>query len=213
MKIAIVGAESTGKTSLAHDLTQAMQADGKSACWVPELLREWCNAHGRTPLPHEQNAIALEQAKRVNLAGPSDFLISDTSPLVTAVYSELLFNDRSLYPFALEHQKIYDLTLLTGLDLPWVADGIQRDGPRAREQFDAQLRHVLGHNRLNYTVVYGSGSQRTKNALQAIERASRSGAQPATRRTSAWKWSCEKCSDAECEHRMFTDRLQIGLLN
>ena len=56
--IAIVGAESTGKTTLAAALAQRLAADtGRSVAWVPEVLREWCAHSGRTPLVHEQASI------------------------------------------------------------------------------------------------------------------------------------------------------------
>jgi hypothetical protein len=31
--------------------------------------------------------------------------VADTTPLMTAIYSDMLFDDTSLYPFALEHQR------------------------------------------------------------------------------------------------------------
>lgn len=212
MKIAILGAESTGKTQLAHDLANALHQQNKTVVEVPEVLREWCGHNGRTPRPHEQSAIAVEQARRVESASPSDFLIVDTTALMTAIYSDLLFGDRSLYAFALEHHQRYDLTLVMGLDLPWVADGIQRDGPEAREPVDARLRQVLADKALNYTVIYGSGAARTQGALQAIASYGGMATSRPRKRPSLWKWSCEKCSDAECEHRMFTDRLRMALL-
>jgi hypothetical protein len=80
--------------------------------------------------------IATEQARAVEQAPPG-WVVADTTPLMTAVYSHMLFDDDSLYPMALAHQALYDSTLVTGLDLPWVADGLQRDGPHAREPVDA----------------------------------------------------------------------------
>ena len=72
-------------------------------------------------------------------------VLADTTPLMTAVYSDLLFQDTRLYADAARHQQGYALTLLTGLDLPWVADGLQRDGPQVREPVDARLRQALRH--------------------------------------------------------------------
>lgn len=213
MKIAILGAESTGKTQLARDLADALHQQNKTVVEVPEALREWCEHNGRTPRSDEQSAIAVEQARRVESASPSDFLIVDTTALMTAIYSDLLFGDLFLYTFALEHHQHYDLTLVMGLDLPWVADGIQRDGPQAREPVDARLRQVLADKALNYTVVYGLGAERTQCAMQAIAHGEGMATSRSRKRPSRWKWSCEKCSDAECEHRVFTDRLRMDLLN
>ena len=61
LRVAIVGAESTGKTTLAHALAQRLAADtGLRTTWVPEHLRAWCSERGRTPRPGEQPAIARE---------------------------------------------------------------------------------------------------------------------------------------------------------
>jgi nicotinamide riboside kinase len=129
LKIAILGAECTGKSSLVAALEAHWQARGAKVHVVHEVLRQWCDQHGRTPLAHEQIAITQAQAALAERATEADYLIADTSPLMTAIYSDVLFQDPSLYPFALQHQRIYQHTLVTGLDLPWQADGIQRDGP------------------------------------------------------------------------------------
>jgi hypothetical protein len=47
------------------------------------------------------------------------------------------------------------LTLLTALDLPWVADGLQRDGPHVREPVDDVLRELLLANALPFAVIGG----------------------------------------------------------
>ena len=68
-RIAIVGAESTGKSWLAQTLTEVLSARGESVQWVHEHLRTWCAREGRTPLPHEQLPIAQAQADVVVLNG------------------------------------------------------------------------------------------------------------------------------------------------
>ena len=66
MKIAIIGAESTGKTQLAQELTAHLQASDSPARMVNEFLREWCEREQRTPLVSEQGGIAQEQARRIS---------------------------------------------------------------------------------------------------------------------------------------------------
>jgi hypothetical protein len=56
-------------------------------------------------------------------------------------------------------------------------------------------------------VVYGSGPQRLEGALAALAGILPPGAvdrAPSQRETGPWIWSCEKCSDPECEHRLFS---------
>lgn len=210
MKIALLGAESTGKTQLAAALALHYRSQGQPVAVAGEALREWCEREGRTPRPEEQMAIAQEQERRVDAAAPSArIVIADTTALMVAVYSAMLFEDNALYRFVLERQRGYDFTLVTGLDLPWVADGLQRDGPQVREPVDALVRESLAKAGVEFRVVYGSGSERLDSALAALDSLSRGlpaaaaapGRSPANRQ---WRWVCEKCSDPECEHRLFS---------
>ena len=201
LTVAVLGAECTGKSSLVTALQTHWQARGAIVRVISEVLRQWCDQQGRTPLAQEQRAIAQAQAGLVEQAGDGDFLIADTSPLMTAIYSDVLFQDPSLYPFALKHQRIYHHTLVTGLDLPWQADGIQRDGAVMRERIDARLRDVLQREGVGFSMVYGQGKQRLAGALAVLE----PGASTLPPARSSWRWLCDKCSDADCEHRLFSD--------
>jgi nicotinamide riboside kinase len=203
MKIALLGAESTGKTTLAHALAQALRERGRRVEVVGEVLREWCVREGREPRPEEQLPIAQEHERRVDeAAARADIVIADTTALMVAIYGAMLFEDDPLYRFALGHQRGYDLTLLTGLDVPWVADGLHREGPHVREQVDALVREKLAKARVAYRVVYGTGEDRARNALAPVLELL--GERPAFSGETRWKWVCDKCSDPECEHRLFT---------
>lgn len=203
--VAILGAECTGKSTLVTTLVARLQADGTAAQCIPEYLREWCDVNRRTPRPHDQVHIASVQAQRLATAVASategSIVVADTTPLMTAVYSEVYFKDVSLYPYALEQQRNFALTLLTGLDIAWVPDGIQRDSETVRKAVDHRLREVLTQHQIPFTTLYGQGNARTDAALQAIAYQT---AGPRTGPQSDWKWTCDKCSDADCEHRMFS---------
>jgi len=149
LKIALLGAESTGKTTLARELALRFSQLGRKAVAVPEALRDWCVREGRVPRPEEQMAIAQEQERRVDEAcAHADIVIADTTAVMVAIYSAMLFDDHALLRFAAERQRSYDITLVTGLDLPWVADGLQRDGPHVRAPVDAQVRELLARRRI-----------------------------------------------------------------
>lgn len=167
MKVALLGAECTGKTTLAHQLTQTLASRGLDAACIDEYLRHWCERSQRTPGPYEQSGIAMAQAQRINNT-QAQMLIADTTPLMTAVYSDFYFHDASLYPLALAFQRGFDCTLLLGSDLPWVADGLQRDGPQVRQQMDTLLRKVLSQAAVPYRSIEGAGAQRLQQALQAL---------------------------------------------
>jgi nicotinamide riboside kinase len=172
--IAVIGAESTGKTTLVRALAQALSRTecsepGPRVAWVPEWLRLWCEAQGRTPRADEQRAIALEQHQRISAAAAThDIVVADTTALMTAVYSRLVFDDRSLEPDAVAMHREMHATLLTALDLPWVPDAHQRDGPHVREPVDDALRALLHAHGVHYSVVAGRGPERLAQAVSAI---------------------------------------------
>jgi nicotinamide riboside kinase len=209
--IAVLGAECTGKTSLARAIAARLAQRGLAVRLVPEYLREWCDREQRTPAAHEQAAIAAEQTRRIAAAAARGIAVADTTAVMTAVYSDMLFDDTSLYAEALAAQRGYAITLLTALDLPWVPDGLQRDGAHVREPIDARVRDTLQRAAVPYAVVHGSGPQRLASAWNAIFRtaeASDGDGHPAGNpqaSASGWRWSCDKCSDPVCEHRLFSD--------
>ncbi len=169
VSVAILGAECTGKSALAQALAAHFEGLGRSVHSVPEVLREWCAARQRTPLAHEQAAIAAEQARRVLAAPPTEVLIADTTPLMTAVYSDIYFGDTALYAAALTHQQRFNVTLLASTDVPWVADGVQRDGIAQQQRVQARLREVLLAALLPFHEVAGLGEARLRSALSGIQ--------------------------------------------
>ena len=228
IRVALLGAESTGKTSLSQHITKALLAQGQMAVYVPEVLREWCQMNGRTPALHEQRQIAQQQAERI-FSIREGWVIADTTPLMTAVYSDYVFNDPSLYEEALELQAQFDLTLVMGLDVAWVPDGLQRDGEHVRQPVDSLIRQAMAKKQLPFKVIYGQDQARLNAALLAISQGIANLNEPldlkfsapglqltqAQREVSQYGlnqgktvWRCDLCSDSECEHRLFSDLLK-----
>jgi nicotinamide riboside kinase len=225
IRIALLGAESTGKTSLSIAMTDALRDLGQAATTVPETLREWCLAHARTPDAREQIQIAKAQADAIFAIG-TGWVIADTTPLMTAVYSDYLFHDKSIYPYAMDQQARFDVNLVMGLDVAWTADGIQRDGAHVREPVDGLIRKALNEANLSFKVIYGQGDTRLNNALMALREALSErfpsnlanaifGQSEQQRHDSQYglnkgtmAWRCDLCSDSDCEHKLFSDLLK-----
>lgn len=226
VRIALLGAESTGKTQLSWGIAEALQSLGLQVNVVPETLREWCEAHNRTPLAHEQLEIAQQHAQRI-FSIDHGWVIADTSPLMTAIYSDFIFKDKSLYAQALLEQASFDITLVMGLDLEWIADGLQRDGAHVREPVDSLLRQALQSAGLPFKVIYGQSDARLSAALMAIQNGLH-GLSPELGKNLAsiqaiqsqrdvnqyglnqgkMVWRCDLCSDADCEHKLFSQLLK-----
>ena len=168
--ICLIGAECTGKTTLAQSLAKEF-----SGRWVPERLRLFCDAMGRTPLQHEQSDIleqqardemhALEEAARHQ----QDYVFCDTAPLLTAIYSEFVFGDVSLYERARALHTRYTMTLVLEPDLPWIADGLQRDGAHVQQPIHTKIMHELNSMGCMLRQIAGSGLCRTATARTALQ--------------------------------------------
>jgi nicotinamide riboside kinase len=174
--VAILGAESTGKTTLARELgaTLARRGADDVVVVVDEYLREFCTAASRTPRREEQRGIAAEQTRRIeDAAAGAHVVVADTSALMIAVYSEIVFGDTSLYAEAENAHRRCDLTLLTELDLPWHEDGLQRDGPHVRAPVDALVQAALARAGIAFIRIDGLGSDRLARALAAVDAALR----------------------------------------
>ncbi|HEY6354360.1 MAG TPA: ATP-binding protein [Burkholderiaceae bacterium] len=199
MVIAVLGAESTGKTTLARGLADSLAAQGRRVALVEEFLREFCLREGRTPRQDEQATIAQTQSQRIaDAARTHELVVADTTALMIAVYSQLLFDDDSLVAAAVAQQAHHRLTLLTALDLPWVADGLMRDGEHVRAPVDALLRTALQDGDVAFSIVTGSGEHRLANAMRALQAALK----PQPRGPSRWRPVCAECGDPDCERHL-----------
>lgn len=213
MNIALLGAECTGKSTLATALAHHFSPDSTAppTAWcVGEVLRDWCTHAGRTPLAHEQAGIAHAQAQALDAAraqlGATGVLVADTTPLMTAIYSVFYFQDASLLPFGLAQQRRFEHTLVTALDLPWQADGVQRDGPATAQAIDNLLRRTLDDAGLPYQVIHGRGPARLAQALAVLQH------RPAPCAEHGTPWhTCGLCGDARAERQLFTQLLAQNL--
>jgi HTH-type transcriptional regulator, transcriptional repressor of NAD biosynthesis genes len=136
-------------------------------------------------------------------ASPHAVEVEEALPLMQAVSHALQRHDASLIPRALLQHRRYVLTLLLGMDLATTANA--SPFPQAAA-CDALLRQTLQTHGIAYAVVYGIGAARTACALQAIEHhTARLGS--TTQQSDgqgSWQWCCDTCSDAACEHLLFS---------
>ena len=173
MRVGLLGGECTGKTTLAAALAEAL--DG---CVVAEVLREFVGREGRAPSVGEQAAILGEQRAREDSAlhAGHDPVLCDPATLMTAVYSDIYFADRSLDALAIAQARDYDVLLWCRPDIPWVAEDVQHDGPDMRQRADERISELVVAHGLAPVHIRGSVDARTALALAAIRGA---GAGPA----------------------------------
>ncbi|RJG15537.1 AAA family ATPase [Massilia cavernae] len=157
LRVALLGAESSGKSTLAAAL-----ATHFDTVWVPEYLREFVDTKGRVPVEHEQLGIARTQMEREYAAAAvaNRFLFCDTTPLMTAIYSRHYWGrlDEELAELELVHD--YAFTLVTAPDSPWTPDGLQRESDEVRQRVHGEVMRVLDERAIPFMVVTGSLPER-----------------------------------------------------
>ncbi|MFZ6674367.1 AAA family ATPase [Undibacterium sp. Xuan67W] len=164
-RMAILGAESSGKSLLADALARRYQS-----VWVPEYLREFVDTHQRVPTEAEQILIARTQVERelALFAEAKDWLFCDTSPLMTALYSRHYFGRVDAELDILEKQHDYDFIVVTAPDFPWTPDGLQRESPAVRQQIHEQLLDLLDEREIPFLMVTGSLPDRVEQVDFAL---------------------------------------------
>ncbi len=164
-RVAILGAESSGKSTLAAALAAHF-----GTVWVPEYLREFVETSGRVPCESDQREIARIQMEREDAAAAlaARFLFCDTTPLMTALYSRWYWGRVDAQLARLEQRHDYAYTLVTAPDSPWEADGLQRESDEVRQTIHAQVLQVLDERNIDYLLLEGALPQRMLQAERYI---------------------------------------------
>ena len=135
-----------------------------------EVLREFVVNHGRAPVRQEQRALLDEQrALEVSTAASHGgaVVVCDPATLMIAIYSELYFDDRSLYSTALDYAHDYDALLWCRPDIPWVSEPGQHDGPLYRTRADELLQQWVNEHGDEIAVLNVTGTQSRVDGAQA----------------------------------------------
>lgn len=172
VRVVVLGAESTGSTTLAR----ALAAD-LGTVWVPEYGREYtATREGGANAPWrsiEFDHVAYRQlaAERAAArAAPAPLLICDTDVLATALWHERYVGTTSSSVLALADQHRPALYLLTGDEIDFVQDGM-RDGEHIRSAMQQRFREVLARQPVPWLEVHGSPERRLAIAGAAVRAA------------------------------------------
>lgn len=168
LKVVVFGPESTGKTTLAKQLSAHYKAT-----YVPEYARIYAEAKQekgeqltvKDVLPIAKGQLALEAQ-----ATPNKLLICDTDILETLTYATIYypeFETVTLEKYLTENTA--NLYFLTYIDMPWKADGI-RDLPHEREEAFQEFKKTLKNYNQPYILLTGNREERFQKAVTAIDK-------------------------------------------
>jgi len=165
-KIAIVGPESTGKSTITKLLAKHYHT-----LWVAEFARYYCAAltapctmqdeinmfHGQVAL--EESILAITE---------KDFIFCDTTFLTVKIWSDEMLGETPQIVLDALAERTYDLYLLLDIDLPWQEDPL-RDFPHMREHFMSTWHKELKNLNADYVVI-GGIEDRLQNAIAAVDK-------------------------------------------
>lgn len=166
LKIAVVGPESTGKSTLSPQLAAHF-----GTIWVPEYARYYCAALAEPcTLQDEINMfhgqVALEESL-IPIA-KNNLLICDTTFITIKIWSDHMFGTTPQIVLDELQERTYDHYLLLDIDLPWQDDPL-RDFPDLREHFLQVWKDELRALNAPYTLISGANGERLQSAITAVE--------------------------------------------
>lgn len=166
-RIAMIGAESTGKTLLSQWLAQQ-----RGCPWVAEFGRQHWHDRNGALTPDDLLTIAHTQVEHENqaiqdaLEAGQPAIICDTTPLTTLIYHQLMFDQPPPAQLIALAERPYHRLWLCEADFPMV-----QDGTRSSESFRKQqqtLHHVeLAMRNLRYQPLIGAVEQRKHYLLRS----------------------------------------------
>jgi len=166
-KVAIIGPESTGKSTLCEQLAVQYQTE-----WIPEFARNYL-LEIRRPYTYEDLLYIaqgqLAQEDHIVSTVNSGLVFIDTDMYVMKVWCEYVF--KKCHPFILNEiaNRKYDAYLLCNTDLPWVADEL-REYPdlESRERLYYMYKDLMVNQLTPWTDIRGDYNERLQKAIAFI---------------------------------------------
>ena len=165
LRVALIGPESTGKSTLCKQLAAHF-----NTCCVTEFSREYIASLNR-PYTKEDIIFCSEQQLKTEeeiLPKANKIIFADTELIVARIWLLDVFGEYPDWIDKMIIEKKYDLYLLTNDDIPFVTDTV-RENPNRREYFFNRYKSELEKREFRYDVVDGIGEVRLSRAIKIIE--------------------------------------------
>jgi NadR type nicotinamide-nucleotide adenylyltransferase len=166
IRIAIVGPESTGKSTLAVQL-----AEYYNTTYAPEYAREYIDKLNRPYTFEDITEISKGQIEQEDKAAAkaNHLLFCDTNLLVTKIWAEHKYGHCPEWILNEIKSRKYSLYLLCNIDIPWEADP-QREHPHLREHLFEKYLSEVKKSGVPYVIISGLQKERTENAIKAVDK-------------------------------------------
>lgn len=166
--VVLLGAPSTGKSTLAEALAQHFHTT-----WMPEYGREYWEQHQSERRLSLEQLVELAQGhgerEEQKLLEANRYLFTDTNALTTYQFS--LYYHGAAHPQLAEYARRcvdrYDQVFVCDTDIPY-DDTWDRSGDTNRQEFQGQILADLAARGIPYTLLQGSVAQRIATVEQAL---------------------------------------------
>jgi nicotinamide riboside kinase len=182
-KIAIVGPESSGKTTLCEELMMRVGgghvSDGTREYleeldrpYIEEDLLEMARSHAQwfvdAPLFASEHWAAIHGNDPVGKSTPLEPVYFDCDILNIKIWSQERFGRVHPEIDRLVRELKYDLRLLCRPDVPWEPDPL-RENPRDRDRLFTIWEHELNAFGFPYVIIEGKHEDRVQKAVDVVE--------------------------------------------
>lgn len=160
-RVAFLGGESSGKTTLARELALFTKLD-----WVPEYGRDLYDARCGKLVYEDMEHIGRTQIEWERTHSIGRYLFCDTTPLTTMFYSEQIFN-RVSPALRIMAERKYHKIYLCSPDIDFEQDGTRRDATFRNIGHQWYIEN-LTNLEIPYTIVKGSIEERVNFVMKDL---------------------------------------------
>jgi len=168
-KVAIVGTESCGKTTLAKKLAKFYNTN-----YVDEVGRDYSVRYSNQLTKGMFNLIAMEhfllQQKKAQES--NRILFIDSEAVVTQYYFDMYYpRKKSRLIEEIIKQQRYDLVIYLEPDINWVEDGLRFAGkPEERSKNNEKLKKMFRDRNISFTSISGNYDERFNKAKKLVDK-------------------------------------------
>lgn len=163
IKIAIIGPESTGKSTLTKGLADYFQEP-----FVPEYGRIYLQIHGPEYEYDDLRQIADEmiQLESQQIKNANKFLFCDTDLIMMKVWYQIRYKEVNQKLIKQLEENNYDYYFICYPDLPWEPDPL-RENPEIRQELLEMYIEEVKSKKIPYTII--KGKNRLEQAVKKIK--------------------------------------------
>lgn len=186
VRVALVGAHGTGKTTLSREITLRLSADRHRVATLQEVPRLVCEMVNDPTFFRQTRNTALKQAlllfaqlvhESEKSHSAADVVLGDRTPLDHWAYTLHFFSSAfstdelgAIYEtlIAQHAMRTYRAIFYLPIEFPVVDDGVREDDVAFQKSIDERILSLLRRYSIPFTTLRGSVDERASTSMQVI---------------------------------------------